>query len=213
MRPPESWKTARATLAIAAITATAWLLTTALGLQEEALLWGGFIPLRASTAVADGGLAPVALTPLTATLIHADLLHLAFNLLFLLFCGRAVEGIIGARGVVVLYVVGAFAAAGAFWASAGQAESLMFGASGAVSALIGAYPMFFGRHRIKIANNMLALIVNALWLAAAWIGLQLLIGLQNPVGGGGVAIAAHIGGFLAGLLLARPLLMLRWRKA
>ena len=211
MRPPESWKTARATLAIAAGTAAAWLLTTAFGLQEQAVLWGGFIPQRVTHALAEGGIVPVLLTPLTATLVHADFLHLAFNLLFLLFCGRSVEGIIGARGVVVLYLVGAFAAAAAFWASAGP-HSLMFGASGAVSAVIGAYPMFFGRHRIRIANNLAALVVNALWLAAAWIGLQLLIGFASP-DGASIAIAAHIGGFLVGLLLARPLLMLRWRKA
>ena len=211
MRPPESWKTARATLAIAAVTAAAWLLTTAFGFQEQAVLWGGFIPLRVTHALAESGPVPVLLTPLTATLVHADFLHLAFNLLFLMFCGRSVEGIIGARGDIVLYLVGAFAAAAAFWASAGP-QSLMFGASGAVSAVIGAYPMFFGRHRIRIANNLVALIVNALWLAAAWIGLQLLIGLASP-DGASIATAAHIGGFLAGLLLARPLLMLRWRKA
>jgi membrane associated rhomboid family serine protease len=51
--------------------------------------------------------------------------------------------------------------------------------------------------------------VRALWLAAAWIGLQLLLGFAGGSGFGAVAIWAHVGGFLAGLLLARPLL--RWR--
>jgi membrane associated rhomboid family serine protease len=52
-----------------------------------------------------------------------------------------------------------------------------------------------------------------LWLAAAWIGLQILIGLTFETSGLRIAIAAHIGGFLAGLLLARPLLLLKWRGA
>ncbi|WP_260582327.1 rhomboid family intramembrane serine protease [Sphingopyxis sp. PET50] len=51
--------------------------------------------------------------------------------------------------------------------------------------------------------------VRALWLAAAWIGLQLLIGLTGGAGFGNIAIWAHVGGFVAGLLLARP--VLRWR--
>jgi membrane associated rhomboid family serine protease len=62
--------------------------------------------------------------------------------------------------------------------------------------------------------------LNALWLLAAWVGLNLMIGLI--VRGGlvpgigaqmGIAVAAHIGGFLAGLLLAVPLLLFRYRKA
>jgi membrane associated rhomboid family serine protease len=52
-----------------------------------------------------------------------------------------------------------------------------------------------------------------LWLAAAWIGVQLLTGLAGLGGGPLVAIGAHIGGFLAGLALARPLLLWRYRKA
>jgi membrane associated rhomboid family serine protease len=52
-----------------------------------------------------------------------------------------------------------------------------------------------------------------LWLAAAWVGLQLLIGFTYVSGEPRIAIAAHIGGFLAGLLLAKPLLLLRWRGA
>src|SRR3546814_15795170 len=51
--------------------------------------------------------------------------------------------------------------------------------------------------------------VRALWLAAAWIGLHLALGFAGGGGFGAVAIWAHVGGFLAGLLLARPLL--RWR--
>jgi membrane associated rhomboid family serine protease len=89
----------------------------------------------------------------------------------------------------------------------------MIGASGAVSAVIGAYSLLFGRNKVRIANHALAVAVNVVWLAAAWIGLQLLIGYSFGTAGLRIAIAAHIGGFLAGLILARPLLLLRWRGA
>ncbi|TFI60231.1 rhomboid family intramembrane serine protease [Sphingomonas parva] len=213
MRPPASWNNARVTLGIAAVTALAWLLVTTVGAELAATYWGGFIPARVSGTLAGGPLAPVWLTPLTATLVHADILHLAFNLLMLLFCGRAIEPILGAKGVLILYLVGAYAAAAAQFGWSPGERAPMIGASGAVSALLGAYAMFFGRHRIKVANNAAAVAINALWLAAAWIGLQLLIGFASAGSGIMIAIAAHIGGFLAGLLLARPLLMLRWRGA
>jgi membrane associated rhomboid family serine protease len=53
----------------------------------------------------------------------------------------------------------------------------------------------------------------ALWLAAAWIGLQLLVGYATTGGAVTIAIWAHIGGFLVGIALARPLLIFRYRKA
>ena len=52
-----------------------------------------------------------------------------------------------------------------------------------------------------------------LWLGAAWIGLNVLIGLTFETSGLRIAVGAHIGGFIAGLALARPLLLLKWRGA
>jgi len=213
MRPPESWSRARVTLAVAGVTALAWGVAAALGLSDVAAIWGGFIPARMSQMGGDSVLAPVLLTPLTATLVHAGFLHLALNLLILLFCGRPVENIIGRPGLLILYVAGAVAAAAAQFAAGPEDASVMVGASGAISAVLGTYAMLFGRNRVKIANPRLALWANALWLAAAWIGLQVLVGLTSEGAGPSVAIAAHIGGFLAGLLLAKPLLVLRYRKA
>ena len=48
----------------------------------------------------------------------------------------------------------------------------MIGASGAISAVLGAYAMLFGRNKVKVANPTLALWLNALWLMAAWVGLN-----------------------------------------
>jgi membrane associated rhomboid family serine protease len=73
--------------------------------------------------------------------------------------------------------------------------------------------LLFGRNRVKVAHPGLATILNALWLGAAWIVLQILIGFTFETSGIAIAIFAHIGGFVAGLALARPLLLLRWRGA
>ena len=208
MRPPENWRNARFTLGIAAVTAAAWLVAVLLRLDLVAPV-AGFTPAQVDGGAAAGTAFPVALTPLTATLVHAGLFHLFFNLLILLFCGRAVEAIVGGRGIVILYLVGAYAAAAAYWAADPQGSVPMVGASGAISAVLGAYAILFGRNRVKIASPRLAVWVHAIWLAAAWIGMQFLVGLTVE----GIAISAHIGGFLAGLLLAKPLLLLKWRGA
>ena len=213
MRPPDSWKNGRATLAIAGATAFAWLGVSITGLAQAAVLWAGFIPVRAAGATANMALAPVWLTPLTATLVHGGWVHLFMNLLVFLFCGRSVETILGTRGLIILYVVGAYAAAAAHFFANPAEQAPMVGASGAISAVIGAYAMMFGRNRVKVSNPQLALWLNALWLAAAWVVLQLLVGITFETAGARIAIAAHIGGFLAGLLMAKPLLILRYRGA
>jgi membrane associated rhomboid family serine protease len=213
VRPPESWQRARATLVIAGATALAWLLAVGAGAENYIALWGGFIPLRVSANAVGVALAPVALTPLTATLVHSGFAHLVLNLLIFLFCGRAIEGILGSRGIVILYIVGAYAAAAAHYLVNSAETVPMVGASGAISAVIGAYAMMFGRNRVKVANPTVALLLNALWLAAAWVALQLMVGITFTTAGARIAIAAHIGGFLIGLLLAKPLLLLRYRGA
>jgi membrane associated rhomboid family serine protease len=213
MPPPADWRSARATLAIAAATALAWIVVAFLRMDEFAAVWGGFIPSRIDGMVGDGSLAPVWLTPLTATFVHAGIIHLAFNLLILLFCGRAVENVLGPGGLIALYVAGAYFAAGAHYLVNVEEALPMVGASGAISAVLGAYALLFGRNRVRIANRRLALWLHALWLGVAWIVLQVLVGFTFELSGASLAIAAHIGGFLIGLLLARPLLLFRYRNA
>ncbi len=213
MRPPETWHSARATLAIVAVESAALLIDSMSGQGNLVALWGGFIPLRVTAIVNDSWLAPIWLTPLTATFIHAGLAHLFLNLLIFLFCGRAVETLLGMRSFLILYAVGAYAAAAAHFLLNPAETVPMVGASGAISAVVGAYALLFGRNRVKIANPTAALLLNALWLAAAWVILQLLVGFTFETAGARIAIGAHIGGFLVGLLLANPLLLLRWRGA
>jgi len=208
MRPSESWSGARLTLALAAVTAAAWALAGLLQLHNWAALRAGFIP--ADLAV---DLPLTWLTPLSATLVHAHIFHLLFNLLILLFCGRPTETVLGPAGLALLYVVGAYAAAAGHYLVDPDDLTPMIGASGAISAVLGAYAILFGRNRVKVADPRLALWLHALWLMAAWIGLQMIVGLTFAGTGVRIAIAAHIGGFLAGVLLANPLLLFRYRNA
>lgn len=212
MRTPDSWETARATVTIAVVTAIAWVVLSVFQAEEAAVALGAFIPADL-TANFDFARVPFALTPLTATLLHASIWHLAFNLLIHLFCGRAVEGAVGPANLVILYVVGAFAAAAGHFLVDPESMVPMVGASGAISAIIGAYAMLFGKNRVRVANARLALWLNALWLMAAWIVLQTAMGIVFGTSGILLAVGAHIGGFLAGLLLARPLLLYRYRNA
>ena len=204
---------ARATVALAVATVAAWLLVTLAGIGPDAVVLGAFIPARAAGLIPLTGAVPVWLTPVSALFLHAGLLHLGFNLLMLAFCGRFVEVALGWRGVLALYLVGAYAAALGQYALAPLSTAPMIGASGAISALLGAYALLYGERRATLSDRRLNAAVNIMWLAAAWIGLQLLVGLALSDGRQSIAIGAHIGGFLAGLALARPLLLWRYRRA
>jgi len=217
MRLPDNWSRARVTLAILAATVICWLLATVLQAQDWVAIRGGFIPAR-SLLPGDARLAPFWITPLTATLIHASLIHIAFNMVMLVFCGRPVEAVLGPVSLALLYLLGAYGAAAAQYLADPAAIVPMVGASGAISALLGAYAILFGRNKVKVASPRLALLLNALWLLAAWVALNLMLGiiLQGGLIGGSaikVAVAAHIGGFVVGLVLANPLLLFRYRRA
>ena len=86
-------------------------------------------------------------------------------------------------------------------------------ASGAISALVGAYAMLYGQRRPSRYSPAVARWLHIAWLAAAWIAVQLMLGLVSRTEGMAIAAAAHIGGFIAGLILARPMLAWRYRKA
>jgi membrane associated rhomboid family serine protease len=201
----------RVTQVIAAATALAWLAVLLFGDAGVINHLAGFLPARAGGLVPIDGGVPVWLTPLSATLLHAGLLHLGFNLLMFVYCGRAVESVIGGGAMLVLYLVGAYAAAAAHWLVDPASTVPMIGASGAISAVIGAYAVFFSRSQVRAIGPFSPFVVRVVWLAAGWVFVQSLIGLAAI--GAQVAIAAHIGGFIAGLALARPLLLWRYRDA
>jgi len=200
------------TIGIAVATIVAWVIAIFLVPQGWLAEQGGFIPLRFSGQV--GGFAvPALLTPFTAVFVHGGLFHLMMNMLMLVICGRAVEAVLGIGPLAVLYIMGAIAAGmGQFVANPDSAVP-MIGASGAISAVLAVYAMLFGRNEVKAIGPIPAHWVRALWLAAGWVGIQLLISLASVGSEYQIATAAHIGGFLAGLAMARPLLAWRYRGA
>ncbi len=205
--------TRSATNMIAAITAAAWLIAVLIGKSEEAALALGFIPARLSGAAVPWPAVPALLTPLTATLVHSGLIHLGFNLLVLVWCGQAVERVLGKTGLVVLYLVGAYAAALAQWGVDPAGAVPMVGASGAISAVMGAFALSFGRAKAFTNNLRVNRWINVAWLMVAWVVLQMMMGWLAGGQGYLLATPAHVGGFAAGLLLQRPLLLWRYRKA
>jgi membrane associated rhomboid family serine protease len=202
-----------ATIIISIVTAACWLLTDLLGAGDRADIVFGVIPARLSGLIQLSPAAPAWLTPLTATLVHGNFLHLALNLLMLVWCGTQVERILGSSPMLLLYAVGAYTAAIAQWLVAPLSPTPMIGASGAISAVIGAFALSFGQQKKIVASPSLNRSLNALWLLAAWIVLQVMTGLLGGLQGFMLATPAHIGGFIAGLLLQRPLLLWRYRNA
>jgi membrane associated rhomboid family serine protease len=202
-----------ATFAITALTVLVSLAILFLGLKDHSALAMGFIPARLSGVPAPFPAVPAFLTPLSATLVHGGLLHLAFNMLMLVWCGTQVERVLGRTGLIGLYLVGAYAAAGAQWLASPHGIVPMVGASGAISAVVGAFALSFGRARRITRSVRVNHWINVVWLLAAWVVLQLMVGWLAGGQGYLLATPAHIGGFVAGLLLQRPLLLWRYRSA
>lgn len=198
---------------IAAITAIAWLIALAVGQSEQAQLALGFIPARLSGVSVPWAALPAILTPLSATLVHSGLIHLEFNLLVLVWCGEAVERVLGKTGLITLYLVGAYAAALSQWVVDPMGTAPMVGASGAISAVMGAFALSFGRAKRISASPTINRWVNVAWLLVAWVVLQFMMGWLAGGEGYLLATPAHVGGFAIGLLLQRPLLLWRYRNA
>ena len=207
---------------IAAITFVAFVILYLSGRIDDAAIIGGFIPARIGDPASLDGMAaiPVWLTPLTCAFIHAGWMHVAFNLLMLVFCGRQVEHVLDKGATLLLYLAGAYGACAVQWAIDPASLNSMVGASGAISAIIATYALLYSQQKVRAVGPLSANIVRLLWLAGAWIAIQLMIGVATTAGQGGgglsdlgrIAVAAHIGGFLVGLALTRPLLRWRFRK-
>lgn len=208
------WREWRVTAIVAAVTGLVSVLLIVSGWLATAAIQGGFIPARVVGELPADHVfwTPGWLTPLTATLIHGGWAHVGLNLIIFVFCGQQVERMLGGAPMALLYVLGAYLAAAGHWLFEPGSPMPMIGASGAISAVVAAYALLYGERRAHRVGPFPANVVHVAWLAAAWIGIQLLIELAG-MGGVTVAIGAHIGGFIAGLLLTRPLLLWRYRSA
>ncbi len=191
---------------------------------QQAVISGGLFPIRlsgdSSAFEGAGVLLPALLTPLSAAFLHGGIAHVILNMLMLLLIGKMMERALGGGFYLGLYLAGAYAAAGTEWLAAVMqwpmsADILapVIGASGAISAIIGAYVLLFPNRQPRPWGPIPANIARPLHLTIAWIALNLALGFVGPGIGVGIAIWSHIGGFVAGLFLARPLLLWRYRKA
>jgi membrane associated rhomboid family serine protease len=143
----------------------------------------------------------------SAMFLHAGFMHLAGNMLYLWIFGNNIEDVLGKMRFILFYLVcGVIAAMCHVFMDAGS-QIPMVGASGAISGILGAYLVLFPKARVKTLVFLGILItiirIPASILLVLWLGLQIYSNLASG-GGGGVAWMAHIGGFVAGMILILP---------
>jgi membrane associated rhomboid family serine protease len=154
------------------------------------------------------------LTAVTSMFLHGSWLHLLGNMLFLWIFGNNVEDALGRVRFLLLYFVGGFAATALqtfitlSYASELDAAIPNVGASGAVSAVLGAYLVLLPNASVLTLILVFLREIPAPFFLLAWFAFQLLDGsaaLAHPEQRGGVAFFAHVGGFVFGALAAKPL--------
>ena len=171
------------------------------------LFRAGLVPFELSHRVdiAPPDIVPWWLTSFSAMFLHGGWLHILFNMLFLWIFGNNVEDVMGRVKFVLFYLLCGLVAAAAQVAIDVNSTVPTIGASGAIAGVLGAYIVLFPRARVLSVIPIfffLQLIYVPAWvLLAVWFGMQLLQGALSLGGQTDVAFFAHIGGFVAGLLL------------
>ncbi len=153
-------------------------------------------------------------TPLfTSMFLHGGWMHLIGNMLYLHIFGDNVEDRVGHGRFLALYFVGGTVAGIAQVAANPHSALPMVGASGAIAAVTGAYFVFYPRARIVTLVPIFVFLqiveIPAVFFLLLWFAYQLMLGIGSfGMDVGGVAFWAHVGGFLAGMVLA-PILATR----
>lgn len=171
-------------------------MNTAIGVQEVVM------PGLRSTPI------PVYLTLFTAMFMHGGIAHLAGNMWFLWIFGDNIEDDLGKVRYLILYLVcGLLASLTHVFVSATGASALIpsLGASGAISGVMGAYLVLHPHRQVMVLLFRFVTDVPGYVAVGMWFGFQVISGL-GMLGGDqtGVAYGAHIGGFIAGAVLAVP---------
>jgi membrane associated rhomboid family serine protease len=149
------------------------------------------------------GPVPIYLTLFTAMFMHAGLMHLGGNLLFLWIFGDNVEHRFGSVKFLVFYLVSGLVASFAQIATDPSGVVPTLGASGAISGVLGAYLVLFPHNRVNALFFFRIVTVPAFLVLVMWAVMQVIGGFgARAMLGGGVAYAAHLGGFAAGVVLA-----------
>jgi len=176
--------------------------------MEAALNVLGFVPssLSAHQNVPAEALGiPAAATILTSMFLHGSLLHLGGNMLYLWIFGNNIEDGMGHFRFIVFYLTCGIAAALSMAYADPSSHVPMVGASGAISGVLAAYILLFPRARITVIIPLGIIFwpfrISAFWVVGLWFLTQLVTAALTDPTQPGVAWWAHVGGFVAGLLL------------
>jgi rhomboid family protein len=167
----------------------------------------GVIPARIPAWLAGHGTLEATLLPfLTSMFLHGGLAHILGNMLFLWIFGDNVEAAFGHLGYLLFYLVCGIGSGLVHAAFNLQSHLPAVGASGAISGVLGAYIVLEPRNRILSLIFIFLVRVPAVIVLGLWFTMQFLMGLStlgaNASVTGGVAVWAHIGGFLIGVVIA-----------
>jgi membrane associated rhomboid family serine protease len=154
---------------------------------------------------------PVYLTLLTSMFMHGGWMHLLGNMLFLWIFGDNLEHVMGRIRYLLFYLATGLVASLAHvistFAFGDNPYIPSLGASGAISGVMGGYLLLFPRRQVRVIIMRMLTSVPAIVAVGLWFVLQLIqafgVIAAGPQSGGGVAFMAHIGGFVAGLILVK----------
>jgi membrane associated rhomboid family serine protease len=152
-------------------------------------------------------------TIFTSMFMHAGWVHLGGNMLYLWIFGDNVEDALGHGKYLVFYLLCGIVASFAQIMVAPNSNVPNLGASGAIAGVLASYIVMFPKDQVKVLMGGGIIPMNAFVVIGLWFVLQLFSGfgsLSNKTETGGVAYFAHIGGFVAGLILT---FILRGRRA
>ncbi len=199
------------TIALIVLNLAAWVLLQGAGMEErvlEASVWRyGAVPCELTQACVreQGGLGWAEL--FTSMFMHGGWDHILGNMLFLWVFGNNIEDSMGHLRFIVFYLVCGLAAGLAHVFLMPDSQLPTVGASGAISGVMGAYVLLYPQARVQTWIPPLFLInVRAWFFLIYWFVFQLLAGVGSlgSEEAGGVAVWAHVGGFIAGLVLIKP---------
>jgi membrane associated rhomboid family serine protease len=187
-----------------------WQLALGPGGNQAAIYALGFIPavVFGSTALPDQLVwVPGPATVITSMFLHGGLLHLGGNMLYLWIFGDNIEDRMGLPRCVLFYDICGIAAALAQALPDSGSQVPIICASAAISGVLGAYIVLFPHARVLVAVPIFVILqtfrVPAIWVLGIWFLGQLISSLAMSGGGAGVAFRAHLGGFVAGVILVR----------
>jgi membrane associated rhomboid family serine protease len=139
--------------------------------------------------------------------IHGGWLHIGGNMLYLWIFGNNIEDIVGHFRFVVFYILCGLIATLAHVLSSPNSQIPMVGASGAIAGVLGAYFVSFPGARVRVLIPILIFFysvrIPAIIVLGFWFLIQILNASAMPGQMGGVAWFAHIGGFIAGMVLVK----------